>query len=184
MDDVDMTQGTSPPLETLPDAREARELGAQENADLCRGCVACCSYITIEVDPPRAAWEYDQWIWALHHRGISLYVERPERWFVHVETTCRQLGADGRCGIYGRHPVLCRDYDPRSCERRLPLSDTRAWFSDAEQLETWLRKERPGHWMRLDAYRRTAALGAETAPLLVSSGAFIPLPALLARGAR
>ncbi len=136
------------------DPRDPKDLSAAENADLCRGCTACCTYITIEVDAPRAAWEYDQWIWALHHQGIEMYVERPERWFLHVATVCRQLDAHGRCSIHGRHPVLCREYDPRSCERRYPLADQRAWFHDAYELEAWIARERPAHWKRLMAWRK------------------------------
>lgn len=135
------------------DGREARELSAGENADLCSGCVKCCTYITIEIDAPRAAWEYDQWIWALHHRNIQLYLERPERWFIHVDAVCEQLNDRGRCSIHGRHPVLCREYDPRSCERRLPLADIVAWFSNAGEFEEWLRRKRPAHWARLMKYR-------------------------------
>src|SRR5262249_42556613 len=30
----------------------------------------------------------------------------------------------------------------------------RAWFHDAEELERWLRTERPRHWERLAVYRR------------------------------
>jgi Fe-S-cluster containining protein len=136
------------------DSREATELTAEENADLCHGCVKCCTYITVEIDPPRSAWEYDQWIWALHHASIQLYVERPERWFLHIDTVCKQLSAEGRCSIYGRHPVLCRSYDPRSCERRLPLGGIRAWFHDAYEFEAWIREQRPRHWARLMAHRR------------------------------
>src|SRR5881397_2247985 len=110
------------------DPRDARELSAHENADLCAGCVKCCTYITVEIDVPRAAWEYDQWIWALYHEHVSLYVEKPERWFLHFESRCTRLDAAGHCAIHGRHPVLCREYDPRSCERRLPLADIQAWF--------------------------------------------------------
>ena len=110
------------------DDREALELGRAETARLCRGCTTCCTYVTVEVDPPRAAWEYDQWLWALHHRGVELYVDRPERWSLHFATRCAELERDGRCRIHGRHPVMCREHDPRSCERWLPLSDTRAWF--------------------------------------------------------
>src|SRR5438034_1695221 len=138
---------------TEEDSREATELSASENADLCSGCVKCCTYITVEIDAPRSAWEYDQWIWALHHSSIQLYVERPERWFLHVDTVCRQLNAEGRCSIYGRHPVLCRNYDPRSCERRLPRGGIRAWFHDAYELEAWIREKRPRHWERLMAWR-------------------------------
>lgn len=136
------------------DERDSKDLSPAENAGLCAGCVTCCTYITVEVDAPRAAWEYDQWIWALHHAAIQMYVEKPERWFLHVETTCTQLKSDGRCAIHGRHPVLCREYDARSCERRLPLADIVAWFHDAYELEAWMQARRPAHWKRLMAYRK------------------------------
>lgn len=161
------TPPNDPHRHTVPveieDERSALDLSGSENADLCCGCVKCCTYITFEIDAPRAAWEYDQWIWALHHRNIQLYVERPERWFIHVETVCEKLNDEGRCSIYGRHPVLCREYDPRSCERRLPLADTRAWFEDGAALEGWLRAERPAHYRRLMEYRRDQPQGAPVA---------------------
>jgi hypothetical protein len=148
------------PGDAVPDdGRDPKELSASENADLCAGCVKCCTYITVEVDAPRAAWEYDQWIWALYHRGIQLYVEEPERWFVHFETVCEKLNSAGRCSIHGRHPVLCREYDPRTCERRLPLAEIRAWFNDGADLEAWLREHRPGHYRRLMAFRRDTLEG-------------------------
>jgi Fe-S-cluster containining protein len=141
------------------DKRDAKELSGDENADLCQGCVKCCTYITVEIDPPRAAWEYDQWIWALHHRGIQIYVEFPEAWYVHFETVCDKLNEAGRCSIYGRHPVLCREYDPRTCERRVPLTEVRAWFDHGEELENWLRERRPAHYRRLMEFRRDMPSG-------------------------
>lgn len=143
----------------LEDARDAVELTAEENADLCAGCTRCCVTVCIEIDAPRAPWEYDQWIWVLHHENLELYVEKPERWFLHIATRCRQLGGDGRCRIYGEHPVLCREYDPRGCERRAPLSDVVAWFHDAGELERWLAGRRPAHWKRLLAHRAANPVG-------------------------
>jgi hypothetical protein len=140
------------PVALDDDERPAAQLTSAENADLCAGCVKCCTYITVEVDAPRAAWEYDQWIWALEHRGVSLCVERPEKWFVHFETVCENLTAAGRCAIHGRHPVLCREYDPRVCERRLPL-DIVAEFHNGRELEDWIQRRRPSHHRRLLAYR-------------------------------
>lgn len=139
------------------DLRDALELPASENADLCTGCTRCCETVSIEVDAPRSSWEYDQWVWVLHHRGLELYVEKPERWLLHIETRCEKLNDQGRCGIYGQHPVLCREYDPRVCERRLPLADVVAWFHDANELEQWLQARRPAHWKRLVAWRAEKA---------------------------
>jgi Fe-S-cluster containining protein len=169
----DSTRDTpAPPVDD--DGRSALELTSAENADLCAGCVKCCTYITVEIDAPRAAWEYDQWTWALHHANVNLYLEKPERWFLHFDTTCRQLQPNGRCAIHGRHPVLCRDYDPRSCERRLPLADIVAWFHNAEEFEAWIRDKRPTHWKRLAEYRRTPAATPEPA----HAAGFVPVHAL------
>jgi hypothetical protein len=184
-DEHDPHHPTAPPAE---DGRDPRDLTPAENADLCAGCVRCCTYITVEIDAPRAAWEYDQWIWALHHDAIQIYVERPERWFLHVETRCRQLRDDGRCAIHGRHPVLCREYDPRSCERRLPLADIRAWFHDADQLEAWMRAERPAHWRRLMAHRKDRPDAPPMSEAAVARarhgrGALIPVEALVGMAA-
>lgn len=158
------------------DGRDALALSADENADLCSGCVKCCTYITVEVDAPRSPWEYDQWIWALHHRNIGLFVEKPERWFLSVDAVCEQLNDQGRCSIYGRHPVLCREYDPRSCERRLPLADIAAWFSNAAELEEWLRVKRPAHWARLMKYRNDQPQGP---PKARGRRSAVPVPSLI-----
>ncbi len=154
----------SPPDPTAPDdgvvsnyehdKRDSLQLGAQENADLCAGCARCCETVSIEIDAPRSAWEYDQWVWVLHHDTLEVYVEKPERWFLHIETRCTKLDLHGRCSIHGKHPILCREYDPRVCERRLPLADIAAWFKTADALEGWLQDHRPSHWKKLLAWRR------------------------------
>lgn len=159
--------------------RGALELSPGENAGLCAGCVRCCTYVSIAIDAPRASWEYDQWIWALHHEHVSIYVERPEAWFVLFETRCAQLDPRGRCAIHGRHPRLCREYDPRDCERRQPLGGIRAWFRTGEQLEDWLARERPAHWARFLAWRgdRTPA-----APPFIPLAALAPASAAVREG--
>ena len=172
-----------PDGQTLVDTRDPKELSGEENARLCEGCVKCCTYITVEIDPPRTAWEYDQWIWALHHRGIQLYVEMPEAWFVHFETVCEKLDASGRCSIYGRHPVLCREYDPRNCERRVPLAEVRAWFNHGEDLENWLRQHRPAHYRRLMEFRRDMPAGPPVADARKDRGLAAGLVAIASAGA-
>ncbi len=162
--------------------RDAFALSSDENADLCSGCIKCCTYITVEIDAPRAAWEYDQWSWALHHEAVGLFLEKPERWFLHFDAKCSKLQPNGKCGIYGRHPRLCREYDPRSCERRLPLADIVAWFHTAEEFETWVREKRPRHWQRLEAYRKPPAGAPGSAESCVPSAGFIPLQALAMTG--
>ena len=136
------------------DLRDALELSSDENADLCSGCSRCCETVSIEIDKPRTSQEYDQWIWVLHHRDLEIYVESPEQWYLHITTRCNHLTDDRRCRVYHERPRLCREYDPRSCERRLPLSDIVAWFRDGAEFEAWLEATRPAHYKRLMAWRK------------------------------
>jgi uncharacterized protein len=166
-----MTLGMHPDDDTTlaEDARDVLELSAEENADLCTSCTRCCETVSIEIDTPRAPWEYDQWIWVLQHRNLELYLEKPERWYLHIEATCRQLDEKGRCRIYDERPVLCREYDPRNCERRAPLSDIVAWFKTAADLEGWLAEKRPAHFARLLAHRRKAMTPRRASPALAAA---------------
>jgi Fe-S-cluster containining protein len=166
--------------------RASRGLTPAENSNLCSGCVRCCTYISVEIDAPRSSREYDQWIWALHHEGISMFVENPEAWYLLVETRCRQLNEAGRCDIHGRHPVLCRDYDARTCERRKPAVNVRAEFRSAEQFETWLARERPGHWRRLLLWREESPgpAKAELRADRAAAATLIPIASLSLAAAR
>jgi len=175
----------------LDDDRDVLQLSADENSSLCTGCTRCCETVCVEIDAPRAPWEYDQWVWVLHHRNLEIYVEKPERWFLHIETRCEKLDHAGRCGIYETRPALCREYDPRNCERRAPLSDVSAWFRTAADLERWLAERRPSHWARLLAHREAREnASAKAVPALVqiaAAAAHEPatrLPGVAARGAQ
>jgi len=123
-----------------------------QNMALCRGCTRCCTYVAVEVDAPDLPWLYDQYVWMLDHRGVWMYVEKGNRWFVQFETVCEQLEDDGRCRVYGRHPVLCKEYDARSCERRGDMGQVRARFHRGEELVRWLEVQRPVHYRRYRAW--------------------------------
>ncbi len=131
---------------------EAGPLSSAQSMTLCAGCVRCCTYVAVEVDAPDAPWMYDQYVWLLYHANIWMYVESGNRWFVQFETRCDKLSAQGHCTVHGRHPVLCKDYDPRSCERRVPGSDLRARFHDGDDLVAWLARHRPTHYRRYRAW--------------------------------
>jgi hypothetical protein len=114
--------------------------------------VRCCTYVAIEVDAPTSPWQYDQYIWLLYHRNVWMYLDRGNHWYVQFETVCNKLSPQGHCTVHGRHPVLCKDYDPRSCERRGDLSNTIARWSDGDELAAWLRERRPSHYRRWKAW--------------------------------
>jgi len=59
-----------------------------------------------------------------------------------------------------RHPVLCREYDPRSWRAaRAALERRRLVARRAEDLEQWLERTRPAHWRRLLSHREIRPQG-------------------------
>ncbi len=82
----------------------------------CFQCDAkCCRYISLEIDTPETGDDYQNIIWYVLHRGISVYIEGGT-WYLLVENECEALTADNRCGIYQHRPQICRDHGNRDCE--------------------------------------------------------------------
>lgn len=131
---------------------ETGPLDPAQSMMLCQGCVRCCTYVAVEVDAPDAPWQYDQYVWLLHHKNIWMYVEKGNHWYVQFETVCNQLTPTGQCRIHGEHPVLCKQYDARACERRGELSDTIAHFTTGPELVAWIAANRPRHHARYLAW--------------------------------
>jgi len=144
--------------ETIP---ESGPLSAAQCMSLCAGCQRCCTYVAVEVDAPDAPWMYDQYVWLLYHKGVWMYVEKGNKWFVQFETVCEKLAPSGACNVHGSHPVLCKDYDARTCERRGELSDISARFFDGDDLVRWLEAKRPAHYRRYRAWFDAAHAPAE-----------------------
>lgn len=83
----------------------------------CEGCGAqCCRHVTVSLERPTCKRDYDEILWFLMHRGVSVYVDDDNDWFVEFETECEAL--DGEiCAAYESRPKLCADYDITSCVR-------------------------------------------------------------------
>lgn len=75
----------------------------------------CCTYITQQIDTPRAMLDFDQLLWQLSHHNVQAYKDE-DGWFLLINNTCSHLQAGGRCGIYAVRPQVCRNYDNDYCE--------------------------------------------------------------------
>ena len=151
--------------ETIP---KEGPLSAAQCMTLCAGCQRCCTYVAVEVDAPDVPWMYDQYVWLLYHKSVWMYVEKGNKWFVQFETVCEKLAPSGACNVHGSHPVLCKEYDARSCERRGEMLDVTARFFDGDDLVRWLEAKRPKHYRRykewFDAAHAPAAPPAPGTP--------------------
>ena len=82
----------------------------------CDHCTAvCCQYLALPLDEPETPRDFDDIRWYLMHEGITVFVEDGD-WYVQVQTTCRNLQPDSRCGIYETRPKICREYKAGDCD--------------------------------------------------------------------
>ncbi|MEN6406464.1 MAG: YkgJ family cysteine cluster protein [Thermoguttaceae bacterium] len=83
---------------------------------LCSYCTAkCCRYFALGIDKPTTRADFDHLRWFLLHEHVAVFVE-DRAWYLLVQTPCKHLRKDHRCGIYDRRPQICRDYVTDNCE--------------------------------------------------------------------
>jgi Fe-S-cluster containining protein len=75
----------------------------------------CCTYLTQQIDTPRAKEDFDLLLWQISHRDVEVYKDS-DGWFLLINNKCTHLQPGGRCGIYETRPQICRDYSNDYCE--------------------------------------------------------------------
>ncbi len=106
---------------------------------LCEHCVGyCCRYIALPIDTPEQRSDFDDIRWYLLHQGVSVFVEDGE-WYINVETTCRHLQPDNRCGIYTARPKICRDYTTDNFDYHSGDYGWEHHFTRPEHLDEYVR---------------------------------------------
>ena len=100
----------------------------------------CCRYINLRIDPPKHKIDQEEIRWFLCHEGVKVSFQEG-RWWLQVETRCKQLTDDNLCAIYERRPAVCSDYRMESCDH-LGEEDDHPEFTTPEQWEAWLAAKR------------------------------------------
>lgn len=106
---------------------------------LCEHCTAaCCRYIALPIDEPESREEIDDLRWYVLHEGVSVFVEEGD-WYICVQTVCRHLQSDYRCGIYETRPRICRDYSTDNCDYHSGDYGWEHHFTAPEHLDEYAR---------------------------------------------
>ena len=107
----------------------------------CAQCLPakCCRYFSIQIDTPRSKRDFDDLIWMIAHRQVSIYIEK-RKWFLMIHTQCRFLDTDtNKCAVYETRPEMCRDHSVKDCEWHGPY-DFDNHFKSYEDLKRWMKK--------------------------------------------
>lgn len=126
----------------------------------CVGCDGlCCRSFALPLDTPETRQDFDALRWLVLHKKVRFLVQGT-RWEIEIGLPCGELRPDGSCGIYGRRPEVCRDYEVATCERHRPPHYD-AVIDNEHALEAWVvaRYGMPPRDPRFPAHGPTLRVG-------------------------
>ena len=105
-----------------------------QGSALCDFCTAkCCKYFALPIDTPKTYEDFQYIRWYLLHDAASVFVD-DGIWYLLVQTQCKHLQSDNRCGIYETRPTICSEYSTDKCEYDDSWTYER-YFETAEQVD-------------------------------------------------
>jgi len=132
------------------------KLTPENKCGFCKSSL-CCTYITQEVDAPKSIYDFDTWLWMLHHQDVQFYKEG-KSWNLKILNRCNNLQPDGRCGIYETRPIICREHENDFCEfDNTTEEDADVFFGSPADLEKYCRKKFKNWSLRYDRFNKKSA---------------------------
>ena len=130
-----------------------KKLSPEKATRKCQRCGgSCCKYITVSVPAPRSMLDFDNLIWQLHHKKVNV-LKDADGWSLLINNRCKNLGSDGKCGIYTQRPITCREHSADHCEYDDPLPENaELYFSDADAMLTYCKKRFKNWKKRFEEY--------------------------------
>jgi len=113
----------------------------------CTQCAKCCTYVGVGINTPRNVRYATDILWYLYHENVSVHLDGEGDWMVIFESRCKKLQDDLLCGVYENRPVVCREFDNRSCEVNAPGRGQT--FTEPRQFLDWLKANKPGLHLRV-----------------------------------
>ena len=114
---------------------------SKSSLEKCLSCgSSCCRYLTVKIKTPRSILDFDNLLWQIYHEGINIFKD-DEGWYVLINNRCINLKSDGKCSIYEKRPITCREHSVDNCDADNAIRDlAQLFFSDAASLSTYCRK--------------------------------------------
>ncbi len=109
--------------------------------DQCKKCLPakCCTYFAFGIDEPETRKDYEALLWQIAHEGVSFYIYR-NAWYFMMDSVCKFLTPDNKCGIYETRPYICKEHSIDSCEYVGEDYGFTEHFKSYEELLAWIRE--------------------------------------------
>ena len=117
----------------------ASTITPENKCSFCKGS-KCCQYVTESLVTPRSVYDFDLLLWQISHPNIHIYKD-DEGWYLVFLSQCQHLLSSGRCGIYEKRPMICREHSNDYCEFDTTIEgDSELYFHNYQELDTYCRK--------------------------------------------
>jgi len=108
----------------------------------CKGCNAkCCQYVATDIDKPKTKKDYEEILWYLLHKKISVYIAKG-KWYIEFYTPCKKLDKNHRCRIYEKRPSLCEKHKIDTCEKHGEGDPYDILFKNSDEFIKYLKKKK------------------------------------------
>ena len=135
---------------------KSRKIRPEEKCGLCRSSI-CCTYVAQEIDAPTSIADFDMLLWMLYHHDVHFYKEDGS-WTMKILNRCNNLQPDGRCGIYEKRPIICREHENDFCEfDETSEQSADLYFASPADLEKYCRKRFKNWTKRYDRFKQAKA---------------------------
>ena len=127
---------------TRKSKRNKKKKMEKEFDSQCSRCIPakCCQYFSLEIDTPTSKTDYDDLLWFLAHKDVSIYTQS-KSWYLMLHNRCTFLDKKSNlCKIYDKRPRICREHTTDECEYEEDW-DFDKHFKSYDELERWLLKK-------------------------------------------
>ncbi len=116
---------------------------ASKRKNPCFDCGAlCCRNVAVSLDTPRSKKSWDEIRWLVAHKNVHVFKDLENDWLVEFLTDCDKLDVRGRCKIYKKRPITCREHEPHECIINGAEDYYKIIFRNAEDVEKFLEKKK------------------------------------------
>ena len=119
-----------------------------KDSNPCESCSNCCEYLSIELAAPYPVKDFNDVYWYVMRKDVWVYIDNDKDWYIQFNSPCEKL-VNKRCSVYDNRPRICREYEPKSCDRYSAKVVREHLFKNEQDLFDYLSKHRPKMYVKL-----------------------------------
>ena len=75
----------------------------------------CCKSVIVEIDKPTTHEDWEDVKWQVAHKNVQVILDNDDSWCIEFLTPCEMMLENGKCTIYDKRPLMCRNHSAETC---------------------------------------------------------------------